>query len=175
VLPAAARLASLAHGHPPAPGRAPLRLPAPLREYLREEAAGGIVLMAAAALALVWANSPWQAAYAGLWETRLAVQLGRFTLEGDLRHWVNDGLMTLFFLVVGLEIKRELVSGELRTWRSASLPVVAAAGGMAVPAGIYALLNAGGPGADGWGCRWRPTSPSPSACSPCSARGCRRP
>jgi Na+:H+ antiporter, NhaA family len=129
----------------------PLRLPAPLREYLREEAAGGIVLMAAAALALAWANSPWQAAYAGLWETQLAVQLGRFTIEGDLRHWVNDGLMTLFFLVVGLEIKRELVSGELRTWRSASLPVVAAAGGMAVPAGIYALLNAGGPGADGWG------------------------
>jgi Na+:H+ antiporter, NhaA family len=129
----------------------PLRLPAPLREYLRAEAAGGIVLIAAAAVALAWANSPWQSAYAGLWETPLAVQLGRFTIEGDLRHWVNDGLMTLFFLVVGLEIKRELVSGELRTWRSASLPVIAAAGGMAVPAGIYALLNADGPGADGWG------------------------
>jgi NhaA family Na+:H+ antiporter len=130
---------------------APLRLPVPLREYLREEAAGGIVLMAAAALALAWANSPWQGGYTGLWETRLAVQLGRFTLEADLRHWVNEGLMTLFFLVVGLEIKRELVSGELRTWRSASLPVIAAAGGMAVPAAIYAAINAGGPGADGWG------------------------
>jgi Na+:H+ antiporter, NhaA family len=129
----------------------PLRLPAPLREYLREEAAGGIVLMAAAALALAWANSPWQGGYSGLWETRLAVQLGRFTLEADLRHWVNEGLMTVFFLVVGLEIKRELVAGELRGWRSASLPVIAAAGGMAVPAGIYAVLNAGGPGADGWG------------------------
>jgi NhaA family Na+:H+ antiporter len=130
---------------------APLRLPVPLREYLREEAAGGIVLMAAAALALAWANSPWQGGYTGLWETRLAVQLGRFTLQADLRHWVNEGLMTLFFLVVGLEIKRELVSGELRTWRSASLPVIAAAGGMAVPAAIYAAINAGGPGADGWG------------------------
>jgi NhaA family Na+:H+ antiporter len=130
---------------------APLRLPAPLREYLREEAAGGVVLMVAAALALGWANSPWRAAYAALWETPLAVRLGRFGIEADLRHWVDDGLMTLFFLVVGLEIKRELVAGELRTWRRAALPVVAAAGGMAVPAAIYAAANAGGPGAAGWG------------------------
>ena len=129
----------------------PLRLPAPLREYLREEAAGGVVLMAAAALALGWANSPWRAAYTALWQTPLAVQLGRFAIEADLRHWVSDGLMTLFFLVIGLEIKRELVAGELRTWRGAALPVVAAAGGMAVPALIYAAANAGGPGAPGWG------------------------
>jgi NhaA family Na+:H+ antiporter len=129
----------------------PLRLPAPLREYLREEAAGGIVLMAAAALALGWANSPWQAAYTVLWQTPLAVQVGRFGIEADLRHWVSDGLMTVFFLVVGLEIKRELVAGELRTWRRAALPVVAAAGGMAVPALIYAAANAGRPGAPGWG------------------------
>jgi Na+:H+ antiporter, NhaA family len=129
----------------------PLRLPAPLREYLREEAAGGVVLMAAAALALGWANSPWRAAYDALWQTPLAVQLGRFAIQADLRHWVSDGLMTLFFLVVGLEIKRELVAGELRTWRRAALPVVAAAGGMAVPALIYAAANAGRPGAPGWG------------------------
>jgi NhaA family Na+:H+ antiporter len=129
----------------------PLRLPAPLREYLREEAAGGLVLMGAAALALGWANSPWRAAYAALWETTLAIQVGRFAIEGDLRHWVGDGLMTLFFLVVGLEIKRELVAGELVSWRRAALPVVAAAGGMAVPAAIYAAVNAGGPGAPGWG------------------------
>jgi NhaA family Na+:H+ antiporter len=122
-----------------------------LREYLREEAAGGVVLMAAAALALGWANSPWRAAYSALWQTPLAVALGRFTVEADLRQWVSDGLMTLFFLVVGLEIKRELVAGELRTWRGAALPVVAAAGGMAVPALIYAAVNAGGPGAPGWG------------------------
>jgi NhaA family Na+:H+ antiporter len=129
----------------------PLRLPTPLREYLRNEAAGGVVLMVAAALALGWANSPWRAAYAALWETPLAIQLGHFGIEGDLRRWVDDGLMTLFFLVVGLEIKRELVAGELRTWRRAALPVVAAAGGMAVPAAIYAAANAGGPGAAGWG------------------------
>jgi NhaA family Na+:H+ antiporter len=131
--------------------RPPLRLPAPLREYLREEAAGGVVLMAAAALALGWANSPWRAAYDALWQTPLAVRLGRFAIQADLRHWVSDGLMTLFFLVVGLEIKRELVAGELRTWRRAALPVVAAAGGMAVPALIYAAANAGRPGAPGWG------------------------
>jgi NhaA family Na+:H+ antiporter len=129
----------------------PLRLPAPLREYLREEAAGGVVLMVAVALALGWANSPWRAAYDALWATTLAVRLGRLAVEADLRHWVDDGLMTLFFLVVGLEIKRELVAGELASWRRAALPVVAAAGGMAVPAAIYAAANAGGPGAPGWG------------------------
>jgi Na+:H+ antiporter, NhaA family len=129
----------------------PLRLPPALREYLRNEAAGGAVLVVAAVVALVWANSPWRAGYAALWETPLAVQLGRFGIEADLRHWVDDGLMTLFFLVVGLEIKRELVGGELRTWRRAALPVVAAAGGMAVPALIYAAGNGGGPGAPGWG------------------------
>ena len=125
----------------------PLRLPAPLREYLRNEAAGGVVLMVAAALALGWANSPWRAAYAALWETPLAVQVGSYGIEADLRRWVDDGLMTLFFLVVGLTIKRELVDGELRTWRRAALPVVAAAGGMAVPALLYAAFNAGRPGA----------------------------
>jgi NhaA family Na+:H+ antiporter len=134
---------------PPVPP--PRRLPAPLREYLREEAAGGVALTAAAALALALANSPWRAAYDALWETTLAVRLGRFAIEADLRHWVDDGLMTLFFLVVGLEIKRELVAGELASWRRAALPVLAAAGGMAVPAAIYAAVNAGGPGAPGWG------------------------
>jgi Na+:H+ antiporter, NhaA family len=109
------------------------------------------VLMVAAAVALGWANSPWRAAYAALWETQAAVRVGRFGIEADLGHWVNDGLMTLFFLVVGLEIKRELVAGELRTWRRAALPVVAAAGGMAVPAVIFATANAGRPGAPGWG------------------------
>jgi NhaA family Na+:H+ antiporter len=134
---------------PPVPP--PRRLPVPLREYLREEAAGGVALTAAAALALAWANSPWRTAYDALWETTLAVRLGRFAIEADLRHWVDDGLMTLFFLVVGLEIKRELVAGELASWRRAALPVLAAAGGMAVPAAIYAAVNAGGPGAPGWG------------------------
>jgi Na+:H+ antiporter, NhaA family len=129
----------------------PLRLPAALREYLRAEAVGGVVLMVAAALALGWANSPWRAAYGALWATPLAVRLGRFGIDADLRRWVDDGLMTLFFLVVGLEIKRELVAGQLQTWRRAALPVVAAAGGMAVPALLYAAANAGRPGAPGWG------------------------
>ena len=129
----------------------PLRLPAAVREYLGEEAAGGVALMVAAAVALVWANSPWRAGYTALWETTAGLRLGRFVLEADLGRWVGDGLMTLFFLVVGLEIKRELVAGELRTWRRAALPVVAAAGGMAVPALVYAAVNAGRPGAPGWG------------------------
>src|SRR5262245_65959844 len=98
---------------PTAGDRRPLRRAGPMREYLREEAAGGIVLMAAA-LALVWANSPWRAAYAALWETPLTLPAGPLGVEADLRSVVNDYLMTLFFLVVGLEIKRELVAGELR-------------------------------------------------------------
>ncbi len=136
-------------GQPLAP--APLRMPAALREFLREETAGGAVLIATAAVALGWANSPWQDTYHALWQTVLEVRLGRFGLGGDLRQWVNEGLMALFFLVVGLEIKRELVEGELRSWRQAALPVIAAAGGMLVPAATYAALNARGPGAAGWG------------------------
>jgi NhaA family Na+:H+ antiporter len=130
---------------------APLRMPAPLREFLREETAGGAVLVAAAVLALAWANSPWQASYDALWRTVLEVRLGDLSLVDDLRGWVNEGLMALFFLVVGLELKRELVDGELRSWRRAALPVVAAAGGMLLPAAIYAAFNAGAPGAAGWG------------------------
>jgi Na+:H+ antiporter, NhaA family len=130
---------------------APLRMPAPLREFLREETAGGAVLVAAAVLALAWANSPWQASYDALWRTVLEVRLGGLSLVDDLRGWVNEGLMALFFLVVGLELKRELVDGELRSWRRAALPVVAAAGGMLLPAAIYAAFNAEGPGAAGWG------------------------
>jgi Na+:H+ antiporter, NhaA family len=130
---------------------APLRMPAALRDFLRAETAGGAVLVAAAAFALAWANSPWQASYEALWQTRLEIRLGGFVLGDDLRGWVNEGLMALFFLVVGLELKRELVDGELRSWRRAALPVVAAAGGMLLPAAIYAAFNASGPGAAGWG------------------------
>jgi NhaA family Na+:H+ antiporter len=107
--------------------------------------------MVAAAIALGWANSPWRAAYTALWATPATLRLANLTLRADLRDWVGDGLMAVFFLVVGLEIKRELVAGELRTWRRAALPVVAAAGGMAVPALVYAAVNAGRPGAPGWG------------------------
>ena len=85
----------------------------PLVDFLHTEAAGGVVLLVAAAVALVWANSPFQDSYVELWHTHLSISLGDHTLDLDLQEWVNDGLMTIFFLVVGLEIKRELVEGEL--------------------------------------------------------------
>ncbi len=122
-----------------------------LREFLHEESAGGIVLVAAVVVALVWANSPWKASYAELWHTDLSISLGSWTLELDLHDWINDGLMAIFFFVVGLEIKREVVQGELRDPRRAALPAIAALGGMVVPALIYLVINAGGPGSHAWG------------------------
>lgn len=138
---------------PPGPGRARLhtRLSAPLAEFLHLEAAGGIVLAAATVVALVWANSPWQDSYTTLWNTDLSITLGSHSLDLTLQQWINDGLMAVFFFVVGLEIKRELVTGELREPRRATLPAIAALGGMVVPALIYLAINAGGPGAHGWG------------------------
>jgi len=124
----------------------------PLQRVLRHEAAGGVVMLVAAAVAIAWANSPWADSYTEVWETPLRVELGGL-LHLDhlsLRAWVNDALMTVFFLLVGVEIKREVVHGDLRDPRAVALPVVAAIGGMVVPAAIYAALNAGGPGADGW-------------------------
>ena len=109
------------------------------------------MLLIAAVVALAWANSPWGDGYERFWTTPAEVRLGSWTIGDDLRHWVNDGLMTLFFLVVGLEIKREFQTGELRDRRAAALPVVAAIGGMIVPALIYLALNVGGPGTSGWG------------------------
>jgi Na+:H+ antiporter, NhaA family len=124
----------------------------PLQRVLRHEAAGGAVMLAAAAVAIGWANSPWSRAYFDLWHTPLRVELGN-VLHLDhlsLQAWVNDALMTVFFLLVGVEIKREAVHGELRDPRAVVLPVVAALGGMIVPAAIYAGLNAGTTGIDGW-------------------------
>jgi NhaA family Na+:H+ antiporter len=141
----------------PMPRRAPTSSPytsSPshaLREFLATEAAGGVLLVVAAVVALVWANSPWQEGYERLWETELAVRLGQWELELDLQHWVNDGLMAIFFLVVGLEVKRELLQGELRDRRRAALPVIAAVGGMVVPAAIYLAISPSGPESDGWG------------------------
>jgi NhaA family Na+:H+ antiporter len=123
----------------------------PLARFLHVEAAGGILLLAATIVALVWANSPWQHAYHDLWSTEAVLRIGTFDVTEDLRHWVNDGLMAVFFFVVGLEIKRELVTGDLSDRRDALLPAVAALGGMVVPALIYAAVNIGGPGAHGWG------------------------
>jgi NhaA family Na+:H+ antiporter len=100
-----------------------------VREFLDTEVTGGLVLLAATVLALLWANSSWAGAYEALWGTELAFEVGRWTLALDLRHWVNDALMALFFFVVGLEIKRELAVGELRSARNAALPALAALGG----------------------------------------------
>jgi NhaA family Na+:H+ antiporter len=132
---------------PTGPG---VRFIRPLRDFLAAEATGGAVLLVAAAAALVWANSPWKASYNDLWTTRLSIGLGDHVIALDLRNWVNEGLMTVFFFVVGLEIKRELVEGELRQPRQAALPAIAALGGMVVPAALYALINVGGEGGRGW-------------------------
>jgi NhaA family Na+:H+ antiporter len=107
--------------------------------------------MACAVIALLWANSPWSAAYFSLWETKVTVGLSSKPITMSLHHWINDGLMALFFLLVGLEIKREFLVGELATIGQAALPVAAAVGGMVLPATIYALINKGTAGAAGWG------------------------
>jgi Na+:H+ antiporter, NhaA family len=127
------------------------RLTRPLREFVQTESRAGLVLLAGMLVALVVANSPGRESFEALWETQVAFTLGGFELSNTLRHWVNDGLMTLFFFVVGLEIKREIVSGELRDPRKAALPALAALGGMVVPALLYAAINAGGRGSAGWG------------------------
>ncbi len=123
----------------------------PFRNFAKQEASGGIVLIIATVIALVLANSPWAEHYHGIWETTFTVRIGEYELSKHLIHWINDGLMTVFFFVVGLEIKREVLIGELSTLRKSTLPIAAALGGMLVPAGIYAAFNAGGEGADGWG------------------------
>jgi NhaA family Na+:H+ antiporter len=127
------------------------RLVKPLVQFMHVESSGGIVLLACTVVALVLANSPLAAAFHSLWETRAGFTFGAFVLIKPLLLWINDGLMTLFFFVVGLEIKRELISGELADPRKVLLPVVAALGGMVVPGAVYALLLAGGAGARGWG------------------------
>jgi Na+/H+ antiporter NhaA len=126
-------------------------LGAPVRDFLNTETGSAIVLLGAVVVALLWANSPWSSSYESLWTTKLSIVLGGSGIEADLRHWVNEGLMTFFFLVVGLEAKRELDMGELRERRRLAIPVLAALGGMAVPIAIYLALNAGGAGSGGWG------------------------
>ena len=123
----------------------------PLRDFLRAEASGGLVLAVATVAALVWANSPVGESYFSWWGRELTVGQGSAALTKDLRHWVNDGLMVVFFFVVGLEIKRELVVGELRDPRAAALPAIAAVGGVLLPAGLFLAVTAGTPGAGGWG------------------------
>ncbi len=125
-------------------------LAAPVRDFLSTETGGALVMLAATVVALVWANVA-PHSYESTWSTQLGVRVGHAGITTDLRHWINEGLMTLFFLVVGLEAKRELDLGELRERRRIAIPVLAAAGGIAVPIAIYLAFNAGGPGAHGWG------------------------
>jgi NhaA family Na+:H+ antiporter len=123
----------------------------PFQRFAHTESAGGVVLLACAALALAWANSPWAASYFHLWETHVGVRVAGRALDLSLHHWINDGLMAVFFFVVGLEIKREMLVGELSSVRQAALPIAGALGGMLVPALIYVAINAGGAGSAGWG------------------------
>jgi len=123
----------------------------PLERFLRIETASGILLIVAAVVALAWANSPWGASYTHLWHTPLGIRIGTFTFERTLEWFVNDGLMVIFFFVVGMEIRREIHHGELSEWRRAALPAAAALGGMLAPAAIYLAL-AGVPATrSGWG------------------------
>jgi len=122
----------------------------PFVRFARMEAAGGILLLASTAVALVWANSPWAALYENLWHIPLSFGFGRFVLSQDLHHWINDGLMCVFFFVVGLEIKREVLSGELSSLRRAAFPFAAALGGVVIPAAIYVVINWGTEALRGW-------------------------
>ena len=127
------------------------RILRPFQQFVATEAAGGIVLLLFTFVALVWANSPRGDDYFALWERTASVGIGGVSLTKTLHHWINDGFMVVFFLLVGLEIKREIFVGELSSLKQAALPIAAAIGGMLVPAAIYFALNGTGPGARGWG------------------------
>jgi NhaA family Na+:H+ antiporter len=128
-----------------------LRVISPFQNFTRTEASGGILLFVATVIALVWANSPWSGDYFDFWHTEVTIQLGQYGMSMTLVHWINDGLMAIFFFIVGLEIKREFLVGELSSFRQALLPIVAAVGGAALPAIIYLALNFDGEGSRGWG------------------------
>lgn len=123
----------------------------PLKEFLHIQSVSGILLLLVTLVALLLANSSFSEKFLKFWEMRLVLGVGSFRMDHSLLHWINDGLMTIFFFVVGLEVKREIVMGELRDLRQAVIPLVAALGGMIIPAGIYLMLQAGEPSARGWG------------------------
>lgn len=128
------------------------RIVRPFQDFIHKEASGGIVLILAAVAALIWVNSPWEDSYHQLWETHLKIGAGSFLLDMSLEHWINDALIVVFFFVVGLEIKRSILVGELSTPRRAALPAIAAIGGMIVPALVYLSFNSlGSEGGRGWG------------------------
>ena len=127
------------------------RVLGPMQEFINQEAASGIILLVVTIVAVVLANSPLAAGYAALLHTEVALVVGPFELRESMLHWINDGLMAIFFFVVGLEIKREVLVGELSNMRAAALPIVAAIGGVLVPAAIYLAFNAGTDARHGWG------------------------
>lgn len=122
-----------------------------ISQFMRHHITGGLVLFSSVVIAVVWVNSPWAEYYHRLWDTRFAIRVGHFNLNQTLHVWINDGLMTLFFFVIGLQLKREFIGGELSTVKKAALPMVAALGGMVMPALIFLLFNAQQSSADGWG------------------------
>jgi Na+/H+ antiporter NhaA len=126
-------------------------LAAPVRDFLQAETGGAAVMLAAVVVALLWANSPWSESYESLWSTKLSIQLGGAEISADLRQWIGEGLMAIFFLVVGLEAKRELDVGQLRERSRAAIPAVAAVGGVLTPIAIFLAFNGGGGSAHGWG------------------------
>jgi len=123
----------------------------PIERFLHVQAASGLLLLAAAVVALIWANSSYSSSYEHLWHSEIGIKLGSFSFEKPLHFWVNDALMTIFFFVVGLEIRREIHSGELSQLKRALLPIAAAVGGMIVPAIIYGSMNASRSTSGGWG------------------------
>ena len=127
------------------------RILTPFEEFIHRETALGVVLIFCALAALVIANSPLSAAYERLLDTHIVLSIGSYTVDYTLHHWINDGMMAFFFFVVGLEIKREILDGDLSNIRAASLPLIAALGGMVVPALIYYGLNSGTEASEGWG------------------------
>jgi NhaA family Na+:H+ antiporter len=127
------------------------KLKAPLNRFIRQEHTSGIVLLAAVIIAIVWVNSPLRHFYHELWHVKLNIGFGKYILDHPLHLWINDGLMAVFFFVIGLELKREFMAGELSSIKKASMPMFAALGGMLVPALIYFLINRGSASANGWG------------------------
>jgi len=127
------------------------RILSSIQKFLELEASGGIILIISTVVALIWANSTFSALYFNLWNKYIIIDFAGFKLKNSIHHWINDGLMVIFFFVVGLEIKRELIAGELSSIKKASLPIAGALGGMILPALIYLLFNYGKEGMSGWG------------------------
>ncbi len=123
----------------------------PFQKFIRAQSTGGVLLLAATVAAMLWANSPWAESYGEFWNTPVSLVVGSHALTETLLEWINDGLMAMFFFVIGLEIKREILVGELASFRQAALPLTAASGGAMLPAALYSLMNPTGPGVPGWG------------------------